>query len=229
MRKFLSFIIVLFLILSIIALFLYKQNNQKSDEELLKEKSLSELEFIEDTTFCIVEKYLTKSYFDDEEMNWDNIKSDFNVVLNNSSSMIIDLTNLKIENSEILEFETRINEVNLAIENKGEMAILESLSNFYKLIPDYTNKIYPENENLYLEREAKSYLLESLYYSMIDDFEQSLNLLQSAEDIYQNLMGKIDYLESYKLNRIYVAVQEMKLSIQNQQKENVKAKYINTL
>lgn len=224
-------IIFIFIILLIYLFLLTGCSENKTDEELLKEKTLSELEYTEDSIHLIVEKYLSGDYLENGEIAWQNVRKDFGEISNNTSVIILDLTSMQIEDSNILGFEDRINAINSAIDSELEMSLLESLKDFYKVIPDYIKKIYPENDILYKEKEVKAYLLESLYYSMIDDYATALNSIENAESLYQELMNNVNYLNenSYNVNRMYVAIQEMKLSIQNQEKENVILRYINTI
>ena len=64
---------------------------------------------------------------------------------------------------------------------------------------------------------------------MIDEYDFGFNSIETAENLYNNLMNDVDYLRenSYKVNRVYIVIQEMKLSVQNKEKENVISKYIN--
>ncbi len=224
-------IIFIFIILLIYLFLLTGCSENKTDEELLKEKTLSELEYTEDTIHLIVEKYLSGDYLENGEIAWQNVRKDFGEISNNTSVIILDLTSMQIEDSNILGLEDRINAINSALDSELEMSLLESLKDFYKVIPDYIKRIYPENDILYKEKEVKAYLLESLYYSMIDDYATALNSIENAESLYQELMNNVNYLNenSYNVNRMYVAIQEMKLSIQNQEKENVILRYINTI
>lgn len=225
MRK----IIIIFM-MSIIYLFLLTGCDENlTEDEIIKEKISTELEFIENTTNLIIEKYLSDDYLENGEINWEKIQMDFKEVSNSSSIIILDLTSLQIENNNILEFENKINEINLAIENKSEIDFLRALKDFYKQISNYLNTILPDNNILYKEIEVKSYLFESLYYCMIDEYDFGLNSIETAENLYDNLMNNVDYLRenSYKVNRVYIAIQEMKLCVQNQEKENVISKYIN--
>lgn len=222
---------LLFIIILIICLVLLTGcSENKSEEELMQEKILSELNFIENSTISILEKYLEGDYNVDGQISWQNISNDFKEIANSSSVIILDLTSKQIEYEKIMEIETRINDVNLAIENNLEPSFLEALKNLYSLIPDYLSIIYSEDNFIVLEKRVKEYLMESLYYSMIDDYSSSLLYLEEAEKIYGNLMNNTDFLNenSYKTNRVYISIQEMKLAIQNQQKESVVLKYINT-
>lgn len=223
-------IIFIFIILLIYLFLLTGCSENKTDEELLKEKTLSELEYTEDTIHLIVEKYLSGDYLENGEIAWQNVRKDFGEISNNTSVIILDLTSMQIEDSNILGLEDRINAINSALDSELEMSLLESLKDFYKVITDYIKRIYPENDILYKEKEVKAYLLESLYYSMIDDYVTALNSIENAESLYQELMNNVNYLNenSYNVNRMYIAIQEMKLSIQNQEKENVILRYINT-
>lgn len=225
MRK----IIIIFM-MSIIYLFLLTGCDENlTEDEIIKEKISTELEFIENTTNLIIEKYLSDDYLENGEINWEKIQMDFKEVSNSSSIIILDLTSLQIENNNILEFENKINEINLAIENKSELEFLRASKDFYKQIFNYLNTILPDNNILYKEIEVKSYLLESLYYCMIDEYDFGFNSIETAENLYNNLMNDVDYLRenSYKVNRVYIVIQEMKLSVQNKEKENVISKYIN--
>ena len=225
MRK----IIIIFM-MSIIYLFLLTGCDENlTEDEIIKEKISTELEFIENTTNLIIEKYLSDDYLENGEINWEKIQMDFKEVSNSSSIIILDLTSLQIENNNILEFENKINEINLAIENKSELEFLRASKDSYKQISNYLNTILPDNNILYKEIEVKSYLLESLYYCMIDEYDFGFNSIETAENLYNNLMNDVDYLRenSYKVNRVYIVIQEMKLSVQNKEKENVISKYIN--
>ena len=216
--------------MSIIYLFLLTGCDENlTEDEIIKEKISTELEFIENTTNLIIEKYLSDDYLENGEINWEKIQMDFKEVSNSSSIIILDLTSLQIENNNILEFENKINEINLAIENKSELEFLRASKDFYKQISNYLNTILPDNNILYKEIEVKSYLLESLYYCMIDEYDFGFNSIETAENLYNNLMNDVDYLRenSYKVNRVYIVIQEMKLSVQNKEKENVISKYIN--
>lgn len=225
LKKILCFIIL------IMCLFLLTGcSENKTEEELLQEKILSELDFWENSTISILEKYLEGDYSDNGNISWQAISDDFKEISNNSSIVILDLTSKQIDNNKILELEGRINDVNLAIESNNEINFIQSLSNLYKLIPDYLGEIYSSDNYIVLEKKFKSNLIESLYYSLMEDYDSSLLYLEEAENIYQNLFNNTEFLKenSYKVNRVYIAIQEMKLAVQNQQKENVILKYINT-
>lgn len=216
----------------IISLFLLTGcSEQKTEEELLKDKILSELEFFESETFLIIEKYLNEDYIVDNNLDWEEIRDDFENISNSSSVIILDLISAKVNDDEILKLESRINAVNSVIENKDENSFLESLKNFYNLIPIYLKEIYPDNKNIYLEKDVNSNLLESLYYCITGNYEQSLNYIESAESIYKELINDTDFIEdnSYNMNRVYILIQEMKQSIQNQEKENVIIKFLNII
>lgn len=223
-------IILIFVVAILVCMFmLILRDENQSDDELIKEKTFSEIENIEDTIIDIIEKYLKNDYTENEEIDWENIKDDFSEVSNLSSVIILDLSNFQIEDNSILEFETRINNVNSAIENKSPDSLIENLKDLYKLLPDYTELIYPEETELYLEKRVESYLIESIYYCLIDDYNSAIDLVQEAESIYQELMNNVNYINenSYKVNRVYIAIQEFKICVQNEDKNNAILKFIN--
>lgn len=228
MKNFLS--IFIFVVIIAVALFWFTGREVESKENLLEEKTLAEFEYMEDNIFSIQKKYLKGNYSINNQTDWNAIQLDYNKILNDSSLIILDLSNLGLSNDKIMEFENRLNSVSFTIQNKAEMAFLDSLKSLYSLIPEYINNFY-RNESLYLEKRINLYLMESMYYCMIDDFDTAQNNINEAEIACQNLTNDIEYLNenAYNVNKKYVEIQEMKISIQNKLKENTIAKYVSAI
>ena len=222
--------IFLIIILLLNCLFLLTGCDTKNQNELLQEKINSELESIDKLILSIVEKYLRGEYYENDSINWLSIQNDFENISNNSSIIILDLSSYNISHDKILEYENRVNSVNLSIQEENQMLFIENLKNLYNLIPNYLKDIYSENHYLFLSKLYKSYLLESLYSCLNDDFENGLNYIEEAQKIYDKLISNTEYLNenSYKANRVFIAIQEMKICIQNSQKENTILKYLAT-
>lgn len=228
MKKILNIFTII--IISIILLFSLTGCESETKENILEEKVLAELEYMEENIFDILKKYLKGNYIVDSKTDWNAIRVDYNKILNDSSLMVLDLTNLGLSNDRIIEFENRLNNISFTIENKAEITFLDSIKNLYSLVPEYLNNFY-NNNGVYLEKRINLYLMESVYSCMIDDFTSAENYINEAEIACQNLMNDIEYLNenAYSVNKKFVEIQEMKISIQNRLKENTLAKYVSVI
>lgn len=147
-------ILVIFIILFvIITLFLIKKDNpQKSSNN---EKIYYEIKFLEDSIF---EMSSTISNSED----WQNLQGQAIVLYNFWDSCILDLNSLNIEKKYLTDFGNMLDNLFVTIQNKDRLAVMNSLSNLYKQV--------------------------LLYYEKLDYDKASLNISYSK---YNLLMSKI--------------------------------------
>ena len=229
MKRITNFIIVI--ITLIVILFLLTGCKSEDEQELLKEKSFAEMEYLENRVLVILKKYLMGDYLDDNnEIQWNLIEEEFSGALKNSSIIAIDLAGLSINNDLVLSLENKINAVSDAIASKTESNFIGSIKDVYKFVPELLDKYY-QDKNIIRMKYVKSYLLDSLYFYIVGDKQNSISSIELAEKQYLELINDKSYLEenSYKVNRDYVTIQEMKIAVQNGELKTVIQKYLDTL
>ena len=128
------------------------------------------------------------------------------------------------------DLENKINAVSDAIASKTESNFIGSIKDVYKFVPELLDKYY-QDKNIIRMKYVKSYLLDSLYFYIVGDKQNSISSIELAEKQYLELINDKSYLEenSYKVNRDYVTIQEMKIAVQNGELKTVIQKYLDTL
>jgi hypothetical protein len=201
-----------------------------SDEELQKNKIEAESEYLESKILYIVNEYLTGKYFnDDQDINWDNLQKDFSQISNSTSVIVMDLATTKIDANTILEFEKNIKNSENAIYSKDFNTFFNSIIDLYNFIPEFENQVFENNYTSTIPIKIK--LLSIVYYSSINDFENLKLSMNDIENEYNELIKSQDYLEknSYKVNRIYVEIQELKLYVENNNYTEIVNKYFDII
>lgn len=228
MKKILKIFLMCIIILSLFILTGCKDNTN----EMLNEKINSEMSYLENIILMIVKKYMANDYLNEEHtnLNWIDIKYDFADVNSSSNVIVTDFATRDFSNEDILKFEELLNNVNLAISEENEINLLVTLSNFYSLIPEFGEKYLGYNAEVTI-RKIKNLNLYSIISCMQGDFDNAEEICNQAESEYINLTKDTDYMKEngYYVNRIYVVLQEYKMTLAEENLDLSIVKYLNTL
>ena len=219
--------IVIISILMISVLLVFTGCEQEDNEALLQNKFISEMEYIENYSLNIIKKVVNDDYIENNELNWSYIQNDFTFLEKSSNQIVIDLAALGIRNENILELENRISLVSDSISNKSYENLILSLSNIYNLVPDYLNE-KSNNHNYNQIKLIKNYIVSSLVNAYINNFDNSVLYINEAQQLFQELSKDETYLElnAYKVNRCYVAIEEMKVGVENGNLDRTKKNFL---
>lgn len=216
-------------IVIIISLFLFTGCNINSDEaKTIDEKINEEVGYIEDEILTLVNRYAKKEYITDNTINWEDIAKDCDKINGSIDTIVLDLSETKLSNDEIVTFSNEINNLNIAISNKDESAFIQSCNYLYSLIPGYFEKISDDKNKIDLMK-LKSIVISSFVQSNSSDWEGAKTTIGLAETKYKEMMDNIDYMQeySYNLNKVYILIQELKNAINLEEKDLTRIKYIN--
>lgn len=197
-----------------------------SEEDLKIEKIDSECEYLESKVFYIVRQYVSGNY-GDTDLDWNSIKSDFSQIGNSSSVIVIDLSETSLDKNVILKFEEAISSCENAISQKDLNNFLNSLCVLYSNIYETQNQ-FIQNPNEVIDKIIKSNLLNIIYGSYINDTNMQKECISVIENNFTELSKSQEYLDKnlYKLNKIYVEIQELKTAIQDNNQAEVINKYL---
>jgi hypothetical protein len=197
-----------------------------SEEDLKIEKIDSECEYLESKVFYIVRQYVSGNY-GDTDLDWNSIKSDFSQIGNSSSVIVIDLSETSLDKNVILKFEEAISSCENAISQKDLNNFLNSLCVLYSNIYETQNQ-FIQNPNEVIDKIIKSNLLNIIYGSYINDTNMQNECISVIENNFTELSKSQEYLDKnlYKLNKIYVEIQELKTAIQDNNQAEVINKYL---
>ena len=199
----------------------------KKSELSLEYKIQEEIEYIEYLIFKISNKYAKGEYLKDDSLDWDEILKDERKINDSLDTIVLDLSEKNVENEEILKFSNQLNNLIIVSTNKNEESLLTELANLYYLLPGYFSKIN-DNHNEREEKEVKSLALRCFANANIDNWDEATNLVNQALEKYLSLMNNVDYIEnnSYKMNKIYVLIGELKNAVDIKNIDLVKLKFV---
>ncbi len=225
-RKYIFYFIVL-----IIMLFLFTGCSGiegKNKPASVEEKSSSEIEYLQDRIFTLINKYSKGEYLDDDVINWKNVNKDAQKIGKVLDTLMLDFGEAKISNEDLNKFRTEINNLLIASGGEDEQALLISASNLYSLLPDYYGKFSNDNNKKDI-MSLKSLILSSYINSYFLNWQEAKTKASSAETKYKEMSDNLEYMKeySYSLNKIYILVEEFKNAIDLEEADLAKIKYIN--
>lgn len=238
-------IISIVLILSLFLVILTGCSNQESVS--LQDKSIAELEYVEKNMVDILNKLVRDQYavkedtekvtndvVDDEidlrkrpTLNWEKLLNDTKKIENSIPTILVDLTALNIEATEIAKLSDGVNNMIIAIDNEDEKTYLIELNNVYSLVPTYMEKYAGNNEKTFKKR-LKYYAI-STYIAYADgNLEMAKTQVSELERVYSEKMQDMNYVQNneYNLNKLYILIQELKRAVDSNSSELVKSKYL---
>lgn len=221
-------IIKSFCICSILLFCLTGCNTQKPKD--IKDKLNAELQYVEDLIFKIANKHAKGEYLEEDGFNWKLIKEDVNKINNSWGNLVLDLTNVNVPNSDIMDFSNNLNDLLIAISKENDVTVIEKLSNMYEKVIVF-KEVYSENKNQIAKNKIKSGALK--VYSLVNQAQWTAakTEIEKVVEEYKKLMNDIQYAEenSYHLNKVYVLLEEYRVSIETQNFDLTRMKYIVTV
>ncbi len=202
----------------------------KEEEKSIHDKLDAELEYIEDLIFKIANKYAKNEYDEEDKINWQWIKDDVGKMNDAWGTLILDLTEVDIQNQDIMEFSKDLNDLIIAMHDENAQNMLNELSDMYKRIIIF-KQAYSEDKNKIQKNKIKSGTLSVYTFIHKEDWTGAKTEIDGIIENYKSLMNDIHYTEEngYNLNKIYVLLEEYRISIQTQNYDLARMKYITTV
>lgn len=202
--------------------------NNEENEKTIQDKVNEEINFLENKTFTITNKYAKGEYLVDEKLNWKDISKEVEEINLSIDTIIQDLSELDISNEDILALRNEVNSLLISSGNKDEYNLLQRTSYLYSLLPSYLEK-YSDDKNQVDVMKLKSLILSSFVQANFLEWDTAKNTIALAEAKYNEMMNNVDYMKEYSnnLNKIYVLLEELKNAIELQEVELTKVKFVN--
>ena len=202
--------------------------DKKNEEELMKEKTYTEMQFIEDAVFNITNKYAKGEYIKDDDIEWDSILDDEKKINEVLETIILDLSEMNISKENLVLLSNELNNLLAITINEDEEQLIISLQKLYGLVPKFLNE-FSDDKNSIKDKELKEIVLLSFGFANIENWEESKININNAINKYNEMMNDVDYMKerSYSLNKVYVLLGEIKNAIESENLELVKLKFVN--
>lgn len=223
-KQFLIYILIVILTMSCLT----GCSINKDEHKTIEEKTDEEISYVEDEILNIVNRYAKKEYVKDNTVDWDSIQKDTENLNSSLDTIVLDLSETKISNDDLVNFRNELNNVNIAIAGKNENELMQRCSYLYSLLPTYLEK-YSNDKNEINNMKLKSLVLSSFIQANVLDWQSAKTTIGLAETKYKEMMDDVDYMKeySYNLNKTYVLLEELKNAINIEQADLSRIKYIN--
>ncbi len=221
------FLVFLFILLSIITFVMAK--NTKNMNDYNEEKINSQIGYIDYQIIKILnefDNYSNHSFTETENINWNQLETEIHELYVSWNVVIVDFSNLNIDNHYLINFGKKLDEIMIDIQNKETDKTLEDISELYYFLTKYTE--YYNAEILFKNNiDTKYYLIKSyalLYTNNWTIISENIN--NAAKSFYSNInMVEIAENQKFNLNKTYVAINELKNTVANKNKELFYIKY----
>lgn len=165
-----------------------------------------------------------------EDVDWDSIKNEIELINSSWSVIALDFYNLIQDNTDILAFGDEINNCVISIKNENKEESLINMARLYNYIPKFLELISAQNSTQNI-KQIKSKVIDAYVLVEREEWNSIISNLEKAESNFQNLINDIEYNRNNqnKVNKAYVIFKDLQSSIINQDKELFYMKYKNLI
>lgn len=166
----------------------------------------------------------------ENDIDWKTIKNEIERINEAWAVVILDLSNLNVDNSDILSFSSTLDDCILSIKDENKVDTLINCSKLYSIIPKLEKGISNTNSTQNI-KQVKSYIINA--YSLVEQNDWvgvDANIVE-AEKKFKEITNDIEYIKNkeYKVNKTYVLIKELQNSLSYKDKKLFYVKYKNVL
>lgn len=172
-------------------------------EEGSKEGSQEDKNSENPTVFDIQKTTILDNEIEDTEIEWKSIKEEIELINNIWNIVSIDLSNAKVADNDIQNFNNVLNEVIISVKNEDSKKSLENISNLYSIIPTFTSYIMTENTSK-IVISTKTELLKACSLVMADDWDNAKIHVNNAQNIFLEISKESQKIgnKEYKIDKV---------------------------
>lgn len=165
-----------------------------------------------------------------QTVDWEYIKSSAETIHSSWATLTIDLHSLNVNNQDILNFSSVLDQVTLSAKQEDKTATLNNLASLYAFFPIYIKQISNDSEKINIDY-TKACVLNS--YALVEQNKWDEMKLQVTNGInyFTNILNSVndEKQNQNKLSRTYVLLNELNNSIDLKDKDLYMIKYRNVM
>lgn len=167
---------------------------------------------------------------DKDDIDWMTIKSETETIYSSWNSILLDLYSINLNKEDILGFSKSLDNAILLIKAQDKQGSLEALANLYSYLPKYVNELPIEESKKNIMR-AKNNVMNAYAYVNKEAWNEVQNQINEADMAYKKVLNDVNYIKDnqQKVEKIYVSLNELKNSINLQDKDIFYIKYKNLI
>ncbi len=162
-----------------------------------------------------------------QAVDWEATKNEIENLYSIWSSMIVDLHTVNVNNEDILNFSSQLDDLIVNVQKEDKVNTAAMLANLYSYIPRYVEHYTEDSTKINLSY-AKSYIISSYAYIQQDNWNEAKLKVTKAQEHFSNIINNANEKNMEKQNKfskVYVLLGEFNNSIDKKDKQLYYIKY----
>lgn len=178
----------------------------------------------------IFEMVPTNVFSEEQEVDWITLKTKMETIYSTWPTILIDLYDLDINNNDILEFSTKLDDTMKNIKEENKVKSGYAISDLYSLLTKYIEHANDDNK-LKGVYETKNKIVQGYAFVEEEKWDDVKTKMNEADESYQKVMQNISIEDEkqYIIRKVYILLKEMQNSIDLQDKEIYYINYKNLM
>ena len=167
----------------------------------------------------------------DSQIDWEKTKTEIENIYVSIPTITLDLYQTNVNQQDILDFNSKFDNLTVAIKNENKQETLQNLIEVYKYMPTFAEAV---SQNSNIKKTALDTKLNIFQgYSKLDsgDWTTISNDIQTGIQTFAKLLtdAQIEEQKQYTINKIYVMINELKSASEKKDVEIFLIKYKNLI
>ena len=167
----------------------------------------------------------------DSQIDWEKTKTEIEKIYVSIPTITLDLYQTNVNQQDILDFNSKFDNLTVAIKNENKQETLQNLIEVYKYMPTFAEAV---SQNSNIKKTALDTKLNIFQgYSKLDsgDWTTISNDIQTGIQTFAKLLtdAQIEEQKQYTINKIYVMINELKSASEKKDVEIFLIKYKNLI
>ena len=167
---------------------------------------------------------------DTENIDWDLLRSEIEVINSYWSVIMLDLYNEKVSNEDIMNFSNILDQCTVSINAEDKNNAISSIATLYSYIPRFLNSVSAD-ESLQNITNTQNYIIMAYVAANAEEWDVVNTNMANAENTFISVLNNIEYTKNkeYKVNKSYMAIKDMQNAVKIQDKPLILLKYKNLM
>lgn len=159
------------------------------------------------------------------EVDWDSLKSDIEIMYSAWTTVLMDLTSLNVNKDNLLKYNDKLDSIVVDLEKKDKQSTLLNMADLYSLLATFVKEVTNDSNEIALFN-VKCNVLYSYAYIESENWEKVKEYVNNAKtdfnSIVNNQVNNIYQIDI--VNKSYILINEIEKDISNKSKKTF---YIN--
>ena len=167
---------------------------------------------------------------DNNDVDWDSLKSEIENMYDSWTTILIDLTTLNVNKDNLLKYNSTMDQIAKDFDNQNKSSSLIHLADLYNLLALYM-KDFAGNSNEANVYNVKSNILYAYAHIETDDWNNVKKYVNSAKEAFSNILNnQVNNINSIdEINKSYILINELDEDCNNQNKKVFYVNYRNLM